>query len=420
MWSRLKCWGKWTAPKLRAACHLPARPRVLGIQFRYEKAGVSVCNEPIPWNAEAVRVEALLQEPDGDGGARGDYYLRVPGYPPLTADTFRSLPRAVGSASFRLPPLRELTRVELCWRSQLLDQLVLPFVPAEQFLQGLQLEAPTVFAHLGGYHVPCQAMVVSQCRGLTACGLLTSPTSLLPLAELAGAVEFLDQRTGQIQTVPWCLTGPQLCARQALLAATPPAWPDRTGGYAVRWTVAGRTLSGCAVRTLSPEVFDRSLYVIDGRYVYQEGKRGVAFSPYLPARGSLSHLGPCFRVASREPGVAGLCRLTVRAWRRDAPGPLDLMEQATLVTDGPTLVMPPTMPAEEFQQMATFELLGDGRTLGTLSGCPRPVATFTAEGGFRGPVDFDWTRISEQELADGLRRLMAVPEGVPQDSSSFV
>jgi hypothetical protein len=35
---------------------------------------------------------------------------------------------------------------------------------------------------------------------------------------------------------------------------------------------------------------------------------------------------------------------------------------------------------------------------------------FTSEGGFREPADFDWTPVTEQELAERLRRLMEVPE----------
>jgi hypothetical protein len=420
MWSQLQLWGKWTPPKLFAACHLPVKPRVLALQFRYDKAGLSVCNEPIPWNAEAVRIEALVRGPAQACGQREDYYLRVPGYPRLAADTLRPGALGVAAASFRLPPVRELTPVELCCQSQVLDQLTLPYLSAEQFLSNLRLEAPTLFAQLGAYQVPCQVLVASQCRGLTACGLLTSPTSLLPLADLGGAVEFLDQRTGQSQTVALRLSGPQLLARQAMLSATPPDWPEQTGTYTVRWTIADRVLGACSLRTVSPQAFQQSLRLIDGRYVYDEGKQCVAFSPYLPVRESLCRLGLCFRVASREPGIAGLCRLTVRARRHGCPGVQDLAEQELVVTDGPTLFLPATMPAQEFQQIAAYELLGDGRPLGVLSGSPRPVATFTNEGGFRGPVDFDWTGVSEQELADGLRRLMAVPsDGVPQDASVF-
>jgi hypothetical protein len=419
MWSQLQFWGKWTAPKLLAACHLPVKPRVLAVQFRYDKAGLSVCNEPIPWNAEAVRIEALIRCPDQDVGQRNDYCLRVPGYPILAADTLRPGAQGVVAASFRLPPVRQLTPVELCWRAQVLDQVILPYLSAEQFLHNLRLEAPTVFAELGAYHVPCQALVASQCRGLMACGLLTSPSSLLPLADLDGAIEFLDQRTGQTQTVSLRLSGPQLLARQALLSARPRSWPQQTGMYTVRWSLAGRVLAACSVRTVAPQAFQRSLYLIDGRYVY-EGVHGVAFSPYLPARESLSRLGLCFRVASREPGIAGLCRLKIRARRHDRPGVQDLVEQEMVVTDGPTQFMPATMPAEEFQQIAGYELLGDGQLLGTLSGSPRPIATFTSEGGFRAPVDCDWTTVSEQELADGLRRLMEVPTDVfAQDSAAL-
>jgi hypothetical protein len=40
----------------------------------------------------------------------------------------------------------------------------------------------------------------------------------------------------------------------------------------------------------------------------------------------------------------------------------------------------------------------------------RPVVTFTSEGGFKDPEDFDWTPIAEQEMADRLGRLMDISE----------
>jgi hypothetical protein len=67
----------------------------------------------------------------------------------------------------------------------------LPRLSAGEFLAGLRLHAPTLFAAVGPYQVACRAVVAAQCHGLTACGLLTSRTSLLPLLDLDLAIELV-------------------------------------------------------------------------------------------------------------------------------------------------------------------------------------------------------------------------------------
>jgi hypothetical protein len=176
----------------------------------------------------------------------------------------------------------------------------------------------------------------------------------------------------------------------------------------VRWLVAGRCLAESTVRTISGEDFRQSLYLVDARSACQEGDGTTVFHPYLPARGGLHHLGPCFRLASREPGAVGYCTMGLRILYKDPGRPPDVRWHEVLVTDGPSPFMPHLFTAQEFEQVAAFELLRRGQVLGCLSGC-RPVVRFTSEGGFKELTDFDWTPVDEGELEDRLNRLMAAP-----------
>ena len=60
---------------------------------------------------------------------------------------------------------------------------------------------------------------------------------------------------------------------------------------------------------------------------------------------------------------------------------------------------------DELSQVTSFELSLRGETLGVLPMCPAPIASFTAEGGFKPPADFSWSAAAEEELAERLNRL---------------
>jgi hypothetical protein len=290
-----------------------------------------------------------------------------------------------------------------------LAELTLPFLSAEEFLRNVRLEEATVLARLSRGLVPCQVVVASQLQRLVACGLLASPTSLLPLLDLGVAVEFAEAGPGGERRVVLALPRSQLVGRRAFLSAAPPDVPGPRGSWSVRWLVAGRCLAESTVRTISGEDFRQSLYLVDARYACQEGDGPTVFRPYLPARGELHHVGPCFRLASREPGAVGFCTLGVRTLYKDPGRPPDVRWHEALVTDGPSPFMPLLLTAQEFEQVAAFELLRGGEVLDSLCGC-RPVVRFTSEGGFRELTEFDWTPVDEGELEDRLRKLMAGPE----------
>jgi hypothetical protein len=56
------------------------------LHFSYEKAGLTVDEQPIPWNAEAVVVETRLRLAPYLAQHKNDFVLRLPGQPPLPAE----------------------------------------------------------------------------------------------------------------------------------------------------------------------------------------------------------------------------------------------------------------------------------------------------------------------------------------------
>ena len=67
---------------------------------------------------------------------------------------------------------------------------------------------------------------------------------------------------------------------------------------------------------------------------------------------------------------------------------------------------PGTIEVSELGQVNAFELRSKGGLLSVLSLSPAPMASFTAEGGFKPPHDFPWSPAAEEELTDRLTRLL--------------
>ena len=145
---------------------------------------------------------------------------------------------------------------------------------------------------------------------------------------------------------------------------------------------------------------------MDGRaFVVQDAGGAVRLMHQAPAGGA-ARLGPCFLVASAEPGVAGTCRFTVTDHASGPDHPALLMEQEVLITDGPAIVAPGTLDAADLANVSGFELNAGEASLGLLPLCPAPAATFTAEGGFCPPPDYAWTPAADDEMQDRLNRLL--------------
>jgi hypothetical protein len=403
MWPWIKRWRDWAMTEL-----LPQRPSAppQAIHFGYEKAGLTVHGQPVPWNAEAVVVEALVRLPP-TARRKTDFVLEVPGRDPVPAESLRR-DEADGRYRlfFRFPPPPRTAAVRVVYRSShLLGQVTLPALSCDEFLASLRAETPTVFVRIGEQSVACQTFVASQCRGLVASAVLASDAGLAPLADLGLHVEFRDERSGTTREVPVRLCSTQLAGRRALVTAVPGKVPRRAGAWSVSWRAGNRTLATQRVRGITSREFARSLRVCDTRFVAVSESAGAHLRRQPPPLSEVRRLGPCFLVASREPGMAGYCSLQVHAQSAGTEG-VALLEERVLVTDGPTLFAPGTLEVAELGKLAGFELRHGGVALGTLSLCPVPTAVFTSEGGFKPPSDFAWSGAAEEELTDRLNRLL--------------
>jgi hypothetical protein len=405
MWPWIKRWRDWAMHDLWPLYRMGPQPQAL--HCSYEKAGLTIHGQPIPWNAEAVLVEALVRLPPGAHRRKSDFQIRLPGRSPQAADCLRRQENDDRHrVTFRLAPPAAASTAELLWRGRALGQLTLPVVSQESFVDNLRLQLPTLSVRLGEESVACQTFVSTQCRGLLASAVITSPTSLAPLLDLDLRVEFHCERGGPTQVVPVKLCSSQLAGRQALVTAVPGRFPRRIGSWVATWRLGERTLVTQRIRAISQRHFQRSLRVSDSRFVVQAGKEKVSIARQLPPLEGIDRAGPCFLVSSKEAGMAALCRFHVRAQVTEAITPPLLHDQEILITDGPALVAPGTVEAADLARVNAFELCLRGQTLGVLPLCPAPTAAFTVEGGFKAPSDFPWSAAAEDELNDRLTRLL--------------
>jgi hypothetical protein len=406
MWPWIKRWRDWAMHDLWPMHRTGPQPQAL--HYSYEKAGLTLHDQPIPWNAEAVLVEAVLRLPANNPRRKTDFQLRIDKREPIAAESLR---REEGEERqrlvFRFTPPGHTTTAELLCRNHVLGQLTLPALSREEFVSRLQLQMPTLFVRIGDQSVACQTFVASQCRGLLASALLTSPTSLVPLLDLGLQIEIRSERGGPVHTVPAKLCSSQLAGRQALITIVPRRFPRRIGNWIVTWSLGDRPLASQQMRAISQRHFRRSLRVSDTRFVVQWQKRGVQLTRHLPHQAGMARLGPCFLVCSREPGMAGVCTLQVRTQVAGSVAhPPLLVEEEVLITDGPTMFAPGTVDVSDLGQVNAFELRSKGGMLSMLSLSPAPIAAFTSEGGFKPSHDFPWSPAAEEELTDRLTRLL--------------
>ena len=77
MWPWIRHWRDWARTDLWPL----SRPGVQGqaMHHSYEKGGLVIDDQPIPWNADAVVVECLARLPGSSVRRREDFLLRIPG-----------------------------------------------------------------------------------------------------------------------------------------------------------------------------------------------------------------------------------------------------------------------------------------------------------------------------------------------------
>ena len=216
MWPWIKRWRDWVMNDLLPNYRIGSQPRAL--HFSFEKAGLTLHDQAIPWSC---RVRPRRGHPLASPGLRrkGDFQLHVPGQEPRPADNLRKIENLPGedhrySITFRLPPPAATQTVKVHWRGRSLGHLELPVLGRDEFLEGLRLQMPTLYVRLGEESVACQTFVSTQCRGMLASALLTSSSSLAPLADMDLQVEFKSERSGMATRVPVRLSSSQLSGRQ--------------------------------------------------------------------------------------------------------------------------------------------------------------------------------------------------------------
>ncbi len=382
-------------------------PQSQALYFSYEKCGLTLDNQPIPWNAEAVLVEANVRLSAAGARHKGDFRLRLgPSGVSYQAELLRQEPgEALARLFFRLPVPPASATAELTWRDRTLGQITLPIVSLDDFLRQLHVQMPTAHVRLNDQTIACQTFVSGQCQALTVTGLLSSPAGLVPLADMDFRIEIRREDGTLVSRVPVRFTSSQLRSRQALIAVMPPR-PRRTGSWQIQWLLDDHPLSTHRIKAISKRHFLRSLRVSTTRFIVEAGPAAVHVVRVLPPLEHVARVGPCFMVSSGEPGMAGLAHLRVRARLENGQQPPVLHEGEQLVTDGPLPLFPGTVAVSELAHVKHFALESVAGTVGILPLAPVPSATFTSEGGFRPVEDFAWSPAAEEQLNERLGRLL--------------
>src|SRR5438132_6639711 len=106
MWHSLKRWRDWAMTELRPLMRTGPQPQALTIS--YEKAGLTLHDAAIPWNADAVLVEASLKLPPSVR-RKNDFALRLPGRDPLVPERMQPDESERYRVFFRVAPFDEST-----------------------------------------------------------------------------------------------------------------------------------------------------------------------------------------------------------------------------------------------------------------------------------------------------------------------
>jgi hypothetical protein len=401
----IKLWRDWAMPDFWPLNRISPQPQVL--HYRYEKAGLILDNQPIPWNAEAVLVEGRVYLKDKQRPQKPDFLLRLGKDGAIFSP--ESLRRDEDDGYyrllFRLQAPTVTTTAELLWRTRSLGQMTLPVLTEQEFRKQLTLQMPSLHVRLGERSVACRTYVSTECEGLVATALLASPTSLAPIKDMDLHVEFGSER-GPVQTLPVQLSSSQLRARQAMITVVPRK-PRRLGAWQATWLLGEVPLAHQRIKGITKRTFQQSLRISETRFVLQSDKGRVTLSRLLPNLDGIARVGPCFLISSSEPGMAGSCLLQVRAQVNGAVQAPLLLEQDVLITDGPSPFAPGTLDVADLQNVTGFELRLKGQLLGVLPLTAAPAASFSSEGGFTPAADFVWSPAADDQLSERLGRLLS-------------
>jgi hypothetical protein len=378
------------------------------LHFSYEKAGLTLRTGPIPWNAEAVTVEAMVRVPSLTAEVRSQFRLHMPGRASLDPEALR--PTDVNGQArvfFRLAVPRKSLLVELRYGDRSLGQLLLPVLSQDEFSKTLEVTEPTVHVRLGDETHGCRSYVTTQAKELYASALLTSPTCLAPLADLIVGVEIVERSGRASQTREIHLSGAQLSGRQALVMS-PIRRPRGSGASAVRWLVAGEARAEVRLVGLTPLLFRRSLRLSATRFLLEGSDGPLPLARIAPASlDEIERLGPVFVVTSSAEGMAATAEFAVRAVNRAGATLLEMPAQRVSWSDGPAVVAPGTLARADLEDVYALEIRHGTHRLGGLSLTPVPAAAFDSEGGFASAdTEFAWSPSADEQLQERLGKLL--------------
>src|SRR2546421_6552113 len=116
MWPWIKRWRDWAMTDLWSMHRIGPQPQAL--HYSYEKAGLTLHDQPIPWNAEVVLVEASVRLPAAVPRRKADFVLRLPSGKTIPAESLRvQAGDDRARIFFRFPPPAQTAVAELYWRT---------------------------------------------------------------------------------------------------------------------------------------------------------------------------------------------------------------------------------------------------------------------------------------------------------------
>lgn len=398
----IKLWLDWLRTEFQV--HTQIKRGGFAVSILHEELGQQCDGLPIPGTAEAVIIQVLLRLPP-QARRKKDLLLQFPHFAPIMAESVHPVGFDRCRVIFRFQPPRWTVHGELRWKDRRLHPITVPLLSIETFLNELSLVSPMVFVKLVDQLIPVRQFVVHGRRRVLASVVVRSAHGLGPLLKLPLTVSFRHERTGREFVVPARLTASQRAATETVVTVVCPTRISRPEAWSVAWSVGPREFAVRHVDAIPSRGFAESVCVADARFAVADCGGEVRVVRQPPAISTVDRLGPCFLIASIQPGVAGVCRLAIYLVGNDGSGPLPLIEKDTLVTDVPTPFAPVLLPTSRLMRVSGFELRLDGRIIGIASLSLVPQANLTAEGGFRASPDFTWSPAAEDELMNRLRQL---------------
>jgi hypothetical protein len=367
-------------------------------------AGITRHDEPIPWTADAVQIDVVVELPHSHR-RRSDFALRVGDHSPALPSQFRTCDTSGGCGiAFRISTPAASTHAELLWRGRVIDRVELPVIDAPTFVRGLHLHFPAVGVRVGRRQMAARSFVASQCRGLEAGAVLSSPTILAPLEALAMTVEFHHDESDRRVAIEIHLSESQRAGSEALITAIGPHGCRRPGTWTAIWRVGSFVLSTQQVCAVARRSFLDSLKLIDLRF-----EIGGHLRRTLPALDETGVVRPVVVVASGEPGIAGLAAFRLfGVGPGTEPHPLTPPTRA-LITDHPISLAFDELDVKSLATLTTLQLRSHSVLIGSVPLSPRPAAQLTPEGGFEPMPDYVWTQSAEDEMSERLGRLIDEP-----------